>query len=374
MKEGVMWTLTSNKDWDSLQAEFDWVRDMEAVPQDPVHHAEGNVAVHTRMVVDALQRLEGFKNLPAQQQEILWAAALLHDVEKRSTTVHEPDGSITSKGHSKKGAMTAGHILYTGLPAPFAIRQQIVQLVRLHGVPIWAIERRDPARTVIEAALAVNTQLLSLLARADALGRICNDQQDLLYRIDLFEALCQEHDCWGKPKAFKTPHAQFHYFNKGGSSPEFVPFDEFGSTVILLCGLPGSGKDTYVRKHYADWPVINLDEIRRANKIAPTDKSGNGTVVQLAKEQAREHLRKKRHFVWNATNITRQMRSQLIDLFITYKAYVKIVYVEVPYSKLHVQNKDREAVVPKSAVDKLVGKLEVPAPWEAHEVVYYTKD
>ena len=50
------------------------------------------------------------------------------------------------------------------------------------------------------------------------------------------------------------------------------------------------------------------------------------------------------------------------------------MYVEVPYSKLHVQNKDREAVVPKNAVDKLVGKLEVPAPWEAHEVTYFTKD
>jgi putative nucleotidyltransferase with HDIG domain len=374
MKEDKMWTLTTNKDWISLRGQFDWVRDMEVVPQDPVHHAEGNVAIHTRMVINALEQLEGYKNLPVQEQEILWTAALLHDVEKRSTTVHEPDGSITAKGHSKKGAVTARQILYTELQAPFAIREQIVQLVRFHGTPIWAIERREPARTVIETALMVNTQWLSLLARADALGRICNDQQDLLYRVDLFEALCQEHDCWGKPKTFKTPNAQFHYFNKQESSPDFVPYDDFGATVIMLCGLPGSGKDTYVRQHYKDWPVINLDEIRRAHKISPTDKSGNGTVVQLAKEQAREHLRKKRSFVWNATNITRQMRSQLIDLFITYRAYVKIVYVEVPYYKLHVQNKAREAVVPKNAVDKLVAKLEVPAPWEAHEVSYYLKD
>lgn len=369
-----MWTLTTNKEWAHLREQFDWVREMDDVPQDPVHHAEGNVAVHTRMVLAALQQLEGFKQLPAQQQEVLWAAALLHDVEKRSSTVREPDGSITSKGHSKKGAITARQILYTQIPTPFAIREQIVELVRFHGQPIWAIERRDPVRTVIETSLMVDTQLLALLATADALGRICNDQADLLYRIDLFEALCQEHDCWGKPKAFQTPHAQFRYFQKPDGSPGFVPFDEFGSTVIMLCGLPGAGKDTYVQQHFKHWPVINLDQIRRQNKIAPTDKSGNGTVVQLAKEQAREHLRKKRHFVWNATNITRQMRSQLIELFVTYKAYVKIVYVEVPYSRLHVQNKGREAVVPHHAVDKLVAKLEVPAPWEAHEVIYAIKD
>lgn len=354
--------------------QFEWVHDMEAVPQDPVHHAEGNVAVHTRMVLDALQQLDEYKKLPAQQQEILWAAALLHDVEKRSTTANEADGSITSRCHSKKGAMTARQILYTQVPAPFAIREQIVQLVRYHGQPIWAIERREPARLIIETSLQVDTKLLSLLARADALGRICADQADLLYRIDLFEALCQEQDCWGKPKAFQTSHARFHYFFKEDSTPGFVPFDDFGARVVMLCGLPGAGKDTYVQQHYKNWPVINLDQIRRDNKIAPTDKSGNGTVVQLAKEQARGHLRKKRHFVWNATNITRQMRAQLVELFVSYKAYVKMVYVEVPYQKLHVQNKSREAAVPRHAVDKLLTKLEVPARWEAHEVEYFIKD
>jgi putative nucleotidyltransferase with HDIG domain len=365
-----MWTLTTDKNWDQLRDRFNWVRDMEEVPQDPVHHAEGNVAIHTRMVLRALQQLEGYKQLPSQQQEVLWAAALLHDVEKRSTTVHEADGSITSKGHSKKGAQTARQLLYTQQPTPFLIREQIVELVRYHGMPIWAIERRDPARVIIETSEMVDTKMLSLLARADALGRICNDQAELLYRIGLFEALCQEQDCWGQPKTFQTPHARFHYFHKADGTPDFVPFDDFGATVVMLCGLPGAGKDTYVQKHYKDWPVINLDEIRRKNKIAPTDKSGNGTVVQLAKEQAREYLRGRQRFVWNATNITRQMRAQLVNLFVTYKAYVKMVYVEVPYARLHVQNKDREAVVPKNALDKLVSKLEVPAPWEGHEVVY----
>lgn len=369
-----MWTLTDKKDWEYLHGKFDWVRDMDDLPQDPVHHAEGNVAIHTRMVIEALQQLEEFKELSPQQQEIMWAAALLHDVEKRSTTVHEADGRITSKGHSKKGAMTTRRILYVELPAPFAIREQIVQLVRLHGQPIWAMEKRDPVWTVIEASVNIDTRMLALLARADALGRISSDQADLLYRIGLFETLCQEQDCWGKPKEFQTPNARFKYFDNQKNGPDFVPFDDFGPTVIVMSGLPGAGKDTYVQQQYKDWPVINLDLIRREHKIAATDKSGNGKVVQMAKEKAREFLRKKQGFVWNATNITRQMRSQLIELFNTYKAYVKIVYVEVPYQKLHGQNKGREAVVPGRVVDKLVTKLEVPAPWEAHEVIYHVKD
>lgn len=366
-----MWTLTTTKDWNHIRQTFDWVRDMEGVLQDLVHHAEGDVAIHTRLVLEALQALDGYKELNAQEQEILWAAALLHDVEKRSTTVCEEDGRITAKGHAKKGTLTARLLLYMQQPTPFAIREQVVNLVRYHGLPLWALEKPNPAKAVIEASMVVNTKWLSLLARADALGRVCRDQQDLLYRIDLFDTLCQEQQCWGEARSFATPNARFQYFRKEESYPDFVPFDDFGATVILLSGLPGAGKDTYVFHHYRDWPVINLDQIRREQKISPTDKSGNGRVIQLAKEQARVYLRKGQHFVWNATNITKNMREQLVDLFVTYKAYVKIVYVEVPYRVLHQQNSSREAVLPYAAVDRLVRNLEVPAPWEGHEVTYF---
>lgn len=369
-----MWTLTNNKDWNNLRTQFSWVRDMEGVPQDAVHHAEGDVAVHTRMVLEALVKQEEYQTLPEQTRELLWAAALLHDVEKRSTTVHEADGRITSKGHAKKGATTSRAILYTEQATPFAIREPIVNLVRYHGLPIWALEKHDPAKAVIEVSQLTDTKLLALLAKADVLGRICNDQAELLYRIGLFEALCQEHGCWGQPRQFATPHARFHYSSKETSFADFVPFDDFGSTVILLSGLPGAGKDTYVNKQFKDWPVINLDAIRKAHRISPTDKSGNGQVVQMAKEQAREYLRRKQRFVWNATNVTRQMRAQLIELFVTYKAYVKLIYIEVPFATLHTQNKNREAVLPMHAVNRLVAKLEVPQPWEAHEVEYHIKD
>ncbi|GAA4323098.1 AAA family ATPase [Flaviaesturariibacter amylovorans] len=369
-----MWTLTDNKDWAAVRRSFSWVRDMEGVPQDPVHHAEGDVAVHTRLVLEALETLPEYRLLGAQERETLWAAALLHDVEKRSTTVIEPDGRVTAQGHARKGALTARSLLYLDQPAPFALREAVVNLVRYHGLPLWAIDKPDPAKAVIGACLVADTRLLSLLARADALGRQCADREDLLYRIGLFDALCQEHDCWGRPYAFATPHARFQYFRKEEAYPGFVPFDEFGSTVVLMSGLPGAGKDTHIARHYRDWPVVSLDDIRRAMKVSPTDKTGNGHAIQAAKEAARSYLRAGRNFVWNATNITRNLRGQLVDLCVTYKAYVRIDYVEVPYVELLAQNAGREAVVPAAAIDRLVQRLEVPAPEEAHEVHYFARN
>jgi putative nucleotidyltransferase with HDIG domain len=365
-----MWKLNSRKDWRSLEKTFDWVRDMKGVPQDPLYHEEGDVATHTRLVLKALEKMEEYRQLPGQDQHMVWAAALLHDVEKRSTTVVEQDGSITAKGHAKKGAMTVRYYLYTMTSTPFTIREQVVALVRYHALPLFALENHDPAKAVIEASLQVNTKLLAILARANTLGRKTAAREDMLLQIDLFQALCEENDCWGHPRHFKTPNARFQYFRKEETYPDFIPFDDFGSRVILMCGLPGAGKDNYIFHHYRDWPAISLDHIRREHKISPSDKSGNGRVIQIAKEQARVYLRQQQNFVWIATNITRAMREQLVNLFTTYKAYVTIVYIEVPYYLLHAQNPDADNFIPASVIERLAARLEVPVETEAHEVVY----
>ncbi len=365
-----MWKFSDNKDRAYLESRFYWVKRMNDVPQDPVHHAEGNVAIHTRMVLEALAAQPAYHALTPQQKEVLWTAALLHDVEKYSTTVTETDGRITSKGHAKKGALTARQVLYREVPTPFAIREQVVSLVRYHGLPLWVFDKPDPVKAVITAGMEVNTAWLALLARADVLGRTCADQAEMLYKIDCFEALCQEQQCWGVAKTFATDEAKMYYLQHEESYPDYVPFEELKAEVIMMSGLPGAGKDNYFWRNYRDLPVVSLDDIRVQKGIAPTDKSGNGRVIQEAKELARSYLRKKQPFVWNATNIIRQMRMQLAELFMTYKMKVKIIYIEVPHTQLLQQNSNRHAVVPGIVVERMIDKLEIPAPWEAHTVEY----
>ncbi|WP_118974186.1 AAA family ATPase [Taibaiella koreensis] len=358
------------QDWDTLSRQYDWVADMADTPQDPRHHAEGNVAVHTQMVLQALVALPGYKALPQTERDILWTAALLHDVEKRSTTFTEADGSIVSPGHAKKGSRTARQLLYTGFGTPFAVREQIAGLVRYHGLPLWLMHKPDPQKYLLEASFGVNTEWLALLARADVLGRICADKEELLERIDFFEAYCREQECWGEPRVFANERARFHYFRTEHASPVYVPFDDSTCEVVLLSGLPGMGKDHYIRAHHPQLPVISLDAIRQKHKLDPKDRWANGFVAQEAKEQARVCLRAGQGFLWNATNITKQMRSQLVDLFATYKARVTIVYIERPYPVWLKQNAAREEALPRAALFKMLQKLEVPAPTEATSVIY----
>lgn len=361
--------------WDALEAKFSWLHDMRGVPQDPIWHAEGDVFVHTKMVVESLIAMPAYQQLDEQEQHVLFAAALLHDVEKRSTTSREViDGveRIVSPKHAKKGEYTVRTLCYQELEVPFKVREQIAKLVRLHGLPLWAIEKEDPRKAVIEASLVVNTRLLAMLTWADVVGRICEDQQDLLLRVDLFEELCKEHGCFGQSYPFKSDYGRYLYLNKSDIAPDYEPYEDLEYTVYVMCALPGTGKDTYVDRNL-DMPVLSLDDIRRANKIDPTDKKAQGWVIQEGKEQAKVYLRKKTPFVFNATNLTVDRRGKWISLFTEYRARVKIIYLEVPYKKLLAQNHNRPHKVPENVVERMIRSLEIPGPKEAHEVVYLVR-
>ena len=78
--------------------------------------------------------------------------------------------------------------------------------------------------------------------------------------------------------------------------------------------------------------------------------------------------------MWNGTNVSRQLRGQVLDLLLAYEARVTIVYVESPPEALSAQNRQRAARVPEAVLARLFDRWEVPDRTEAHEVEYRVRD
>ncbi|MEM1345012.1 MAG: AAA family ATPase [Pseudomonadota bacterium] len=351
--------------WPSIWGLWPELAALDGCPQDPVHHGEGDVGTHTRMVVEALVAEPDWRALPEPPRGWLFWAAVLHDIGKPACTRTE-EGRLTSRGHSRAGAAIARRLLWHA-GAPFAWREALCGVIAAHQLPFWLIERPGPARLAIETSWRCAPDLLCLHARADAKGRHCRDRDTILDDVVLAAATFEEAGCLTAPFRFANDESRVAFFEREDCDPFYAAHEALRCTVTVMSGLPGAGKDTWIARHRPDLPVVSLDALRAEADTAATDNQGR--IVQAAQERAREHLRAGRDFVWNATNITRQTRAKVLRLLRDYGARLEIVYLEPSADRLFSQNAAREAAVPADVIARLAAKLEPPEEWEAHRII-----
>lgn len=121
--------------WDSIVKVIPELEDLSQTPQPPQYHAEGDVAVHTQMAVEACP--------PGGDPDLLWSA-LLHDVGKAAVT--KLDGTvITAYGHDIVGAELAEKILLQ-LRMPAKRLEKIVWVIRHHTFHLsWSLNAPEQA-------------------------------------------------------------------------------------------------------------------------------------------------------------------------------------------------------------------------------------
>ncbi len=366
---------------DTLESLFAGIcfSEMRSTPQDPVYHGEGDVLTHTLMVCNELIRMESFQQRTTREKTELFLAALLHDIGKVKTTCLE-SGTWVSPHHSSVGSRIVREFLwrgqsFCGTPERTQFRETVCALIRHHMRPVWLLNGNDPVRKVRKIASAgelipdFTWDLLCVLAEADVRGRIASDRDEGISRIRLSRIMAEEAECLTGPYAFPDPFTRHAYLSGRDVVPGTALFDDTWGEVLMLSGLPGTGKDRWIAENVPDLAMISLDEIRSELRVRPKDDQGE--VVQTARNRAREYLRRRQPFIWNATNLSPEIRKMQVSLFKQYGASVRIIYLERDWELRRFGNTSRKDAVPEQAVERLLSKTVPPMPEEAHRVEWY---
>ncbi len=380
--EKIMKLIPENRseeiDWNKIEPLFvaAGFSGLKEIQQNPVFHGEGDVFSHTKMVCRNLTMDPGFHELlPAQKTE-LFIAAILHDIGKVWTTRKE-DGNWVSPHHASVGSQIVRTFLWRdcglcGTHEFLVFRESVCAMIRWHMLPVHLIDKGGLDRKMREVAAVgelaedFSWNLLCMLAEADIKGRIADDVDHNLERVHLSRMLAEEAGCLLGPYSFKDSFTKHAYLSGRNVLPNQTLYDNTWGEVILLSGLPGTGKDTWIRQNYPDIPMVSLDEIRDELNIRSVDNQGQ--VIQTAREIAKEYLRNKQIFIWNATDMLKDTRQNLIGLFERYNARVKIVYLETDWSCRIERNRKRKNAVPEVSVVKMLDKTVLPTPDEAQSV------
>ena len=268
---------------------------MADTPQNPEYHGEGDVLSHTKAVCASLIELDEYKNASDEDREILFLSALFHDIGKIRCTKME-GGKIVSPHHSAVGGVMTREILWRnfGLCSTKEkrdLREAVSLLVRYHSYPPHAI--KDDNATLKLLRISSNGLLvkgfsldkLCTLEKADVLGRISSDKDDYLDRIAYCRLLSEETGCLLSPYPFPDAYSRRAYFLERTARPEQALYNSSWGEIILMSGLPGTGKSTWIKNNHPNLPVVSLDDIRKGLGISP--RGNQGPVVAEAHERAR---------------------------------------------------------------------------------------
>lgn len=377
------------------------LEEFRTTEQDPEWHAEGDVHIHTGMVLEELYRaLDSGEDAAPDPVTVraLILGALLHDIAKPlSTRRVEIDGRerVAAPRHEDRGrSWLATRLVDQGLP--WAELHRVMGCVGSHHQPKGLVRRDKSAGEYRRISRRVDLEALWWVERADMRGRVCPDRDDQVDIVDIFRLDAQRRAPTGwleegatmfaEAMAGRPPAAVDLAFGEAlralqagriGSLEEGMfhahraPDDP--PELVVMVGPSGSGKSTFARTvlQRPDWKheIISLDDLREEIAGDRRDQAANGQVRQEARLRLKRALRPGRRVVWDATSLRREFREAVIQAGYDYGALTTLAVIQQHRDDLHARNRARPHAVPPKVLNAQLDGLEWPEPDEAHRMI-----
>ena len=133
-------------------------------------------------------------------------------------------------------------------------------------------------------------------------------------------------------------------------------------TLMLLVGIPGSGKSTYAHKYIKEHPdaiCLSSDKIREELWGNEATQGDNNEVFHLMQCRAVEALNNGQSVIYDATNITRKDRAYIISQcpkFVKIKCYI----IWAPIETCIERDASRARTVGKDVIDRMLKRFQAP--------------
>lgn len=130
--------------------------------------------------------------------------------------------------------------------------------------------------------------------------------------------------------------------------------------LILLCGIPGSGKTTYAKSNaFEDDIILSSDSIRKELYGDESTQRNPIEVFTTMQKRAVEALNDGRTVWYDATNMTRKDRSCIINVCPKF-AKIECHIIWAPIEVCVARDAARERTVGKEVIDRMLKRFQAP--------------
>jgi predicted kinase len=128
--------------------------------------------------------------------------------------------------------------------------------------------------------------------------------------------------------------------------------------IVVLVGLPGSGKSTWASGKSG---VLSSDALRELLADDPNDQTIHARVFRVMRDLLKHRLELKRPMTYiDATNLTPRERRPYIKLADLFDCEIEAVFFDVPAEECIRRNRGRERIVPDEVIGNMGEKLVPP--------------